>query len=136
MFSSPTLLQVASDYQGSTIMMMMSMWYFILVPFFIMMVVVGTRRRRNTHDSDEEIEVDNTYQGEEEGMEGDEDNENDSDDHDPQKSKEKYTPLWKYVTRLGGGKGGGTTKFTCHHRHTKYISFYTRVRKHICGTLY
>jgi uncharacterized membrane protein len=117
MFSSPTLshfssiilLQVASYYQGSTIMMMMSMWYVILVPFFILMVVVWTSRRNN-HDSDEKIEVDNAYQGDKEGMEGDEDNENDSDDHDPQKSKEKYTPLWKYVTRLGGGKGGGTTK--------------------------
>jgi hypothetical protein len=64
---------------------------------------------QNIHDSEEEIEVDNTYQGEEEGMEEDEDNENDSDDHDPQKAKEKYTPLWKYVTRLNGGKGGGTT---------------------------
>jgi hypothetical protein len=80
--------------------------------------------------------VDNTYQGNKEGMEGDEDNENDSDDHELQKSKEKYTPLWKYVTRLGGGKGGGTTKFTCHHCHTKYTCSYTRVRKHRCGTIY
>jgi hypothetical protein len=31
--------------------------------------------RRNNHDSDKEIEVDNTNQGEEEGMDGDEDNE-------------------------------------------------------------
>jgi hypothetical protein len=62
---------------------------------------------RNTHDSDEEIEVDNTYQGEVEGMEGDGDNENDSDGQDPQKSKDRYTPLWKYVTKLSGGKGGG-----------------------------
>jgi hypothetical protein len=80
--------------------------------------------------------VDNTYQGEEEGMEVDEDNENDSDDRDPQKSKEKYTPLWKYVTRLVGGKEGGTTKFTCHHCHTKYTGSYTHVRKHMCGTMY
>jgi hypothetical protein len=53
-------------------MMLMSMWCAILVPFFmIMMVVGGSRRPRPTHDSDEEIEVDSTYQGEEEGMEGD-----------------------------------------------------------------
>jgi hypothetical protein len=51
-----------------------------LVPFFILMVVVGSSGR-NTHDSDKEIEV-NTYQGEKEGMEGDESNENDSNDHD------------------------------------------------------
>jgi len=57
MFTSPTLshfsyiilLQVASSYQGSTIMMGMSMWYVILVPFFIMMMVLGAKRRRNTH---------------------------------------------------------------------------------------
>jgi hypothetical protein len=139
MFSSPTLshfssiilLQVVSYYQGSTIMMMMSMWYVILVPFFIMMVV-GIRGRRNTHDSDEEIEVDSTYQGEEEGMAGDEDNENASDD--PQKPKENLTSLWKYVTRLGGG--GGTTKFTCHHCPKNYTGSYTCVRKHLCGTMY
>jgi uncharacterized membrane protein len=125
MFSSPTLshfssiilLQVASYYQGSTIMRMMSMWYVILVLFFIMTVTVGSSHR-NTHDSEEEIELDNTYRGEEEGMERDEDNENDSDDHDPQEDKEKLTPMWKYVTRLGAGKGGGTTKFICHHCHT------------------
>ena len=48
-------------------MMMMSMWHIILVPFFILIVVVGSSRRNN-HDSDEEIEVDNTDQGEEEGI--------------------------------------------------------------------
>jgi hypothetical protein len=142
MFSSPILshfssilLQVASYYQGSTIMMVMSMWYVILVPFFILMVVVGSSRRNN-HDSDKKIEVNNTYRGDKEGMEGDEDDENDSDDHDPQKSKEKYTLLWKYVTRLGGGEGGGTTKFICHHCHIEYIGSYTCVRKHLCGTMY
>jgi hypothetical protein len=61
---------------------------------------VGTGGHRNTHDSDEEIEVDNTYHGEEEGIEGDDDNENDKDD--PQKPKEILTPLRKYVTRLRG----------------------------------
>ena len=113
-------------------MMLMSMWYAILVPFFIIMMVVGSSHR-NTHDSDEEIEVDSTYQGEEEGMEGDEDNENDSDGQDPQKSKDRYTPLWKYVTKLSGGKGGGTGKFICHHCHKDYTGSYTHVTKHLCG---
>jgi hypothetical protein len=90
----------------------------------------------DTHDSEEEIEVDSTYQGEEEGMEGDEDNENESDDHDPQKGKERNTPLWKYVTNLSGEKGGGIGKFICHHCHTEYTGSYTRVRKHLCGTMY
>jgi hypothetical protein len=116
-------------------MMLMSMWYAILVPFFIIMMVVGSSSQ-NTHDSDEEIKVDNTYQGEEEGMGGDEDNENGSYGHDPQKSKERYTPLWKYVTKLSEGKGGGTREFICHHCHTKYTGSYIRVRKHLCGTLY
>jgi hypothetical protein len=80
--------------------------------------------------------VDNTYQGEEEGMEGDGDNENDSDGQDPQKSKDRYTPLWKYVTKLSGGKGGGTGKFICHHCHTDHTGSYTRVRKHLCGPMY
>ena len=91
----------------------MTMWYILLVPFFIMMVVLGARGRQNTHDSDDEIEVNDTYHGEEEEMEGDDENENDSDD--AQKPKDILTPLWKYETRLGRGKGGGTENFTCHH---------------------
>jgi hypothetical protein len=78
--------------------------------------------------------VDSTNQGKEEGMKGDKDNEIDSDE--PQKSKENFTPLWKYVTRLVGGKGGGTTKFTCHHCHKEYIGSSTHVRKHLSGTMY
>jgi hypothetical protein len=116
-------------------MMLMSMWYANLVPFFVIMMVVGSSRQ-NTHDSEDEIEVDSTYQGEEEGMEGDEDNENDSDDHGPQKVKERNTPLSKYVTKFTEGKRGGTGKFICHHCHIEYIGFYTRVRKHLCGTMY
>jgi hypothetical protein len=99
------------------------------------MMVVGNSHR-NTHDSDEEIEVDNTYQGQEEGMGGDENNKNDSDGQDPQKSKERYTPLWKYVTNLSEGKGGGTRKFICHHCHKEYVGSYTHVRKHLCGSMY
>ena len=51
-----------------------------------------------------------------------------------QKQKDT-TPLWKYVTRLGGGRGGGTTKFACPHYTTTYIGSYTRVRKHSCGIM-
>jgi hypothetical protein len=108
--------------------------YVILVPFFIMMVVLGDKGRQNTRDSDEEIEVDNTYHGEEDEIEGDDKNENDSDD--TQKRKEILTSLWKYVTRLGGGKRGGTTKPTCHHCHKTYTGSSTRVRKHLCGLMH
>jgi hypothetical protein len=100
----------------------------------IMMVVLGAAGYRNAHDSGEEIEVENTYHGEEEEMEGDDGKENDSDD--PQKPKEILKPLWKYATRLGGGKGGGTTKFTCHHYHKTYTGSYTHVRKHLCGLMH
>jgi hypothetical protein len=106
----------------------MSMWFILLVPFFIMMVVLG---RRNTGDDEEELEVVSTYHGEEE-WKGDE-NEIDSDDG--QKCKESSTPLWKYATKLGGGKGRGTTKFICFHCHTTYIGSYTCVRKHLHGIM-
>jgi hypothetical protein len=85
-------------------MMLMSMCCAILVPFFIIMMVVGSSHR-NTHDIDEEIEVDNTYQGEEEGMEGNEDNENDSDGQDPQKSKDSTHLYGSMSLRLVEGKG-------------------------------
>jgi hypothetical protein len=64
-------------------------------------------------------------------MEGDDDHETDSDDG--QKHKEISTPSWKYVTKLWGGKAGGTTKFICSHCHKIYTGSYTHVRKHLCG---
>jgi hypothetical protein len=39
------------------------------------------------------------------------------------------------VTKLGEGKGGGTTKFICPHCHTTYIGSYTRLRKHLYGII-
>ena len=74
------------------------------------MVVVGNQRR----DKEEDEEVGSgTYHGEEE-------------EEDP-------TPLWKYVTKQGGGRGGGTTKFGCPHCKKTYIGSYTCVRRHLCG---
>ena len=61
-------------------------------------------------------------------MERDDDNEADSDQG--QKHKD-ITPLWKYVTRLVGGKGGGTTKFICPHCTKTYTSSYSNVIKHL-----
>jgi hypothetical protein len=85
-------------------MMLMSMWCAILVPFFIIMMVVGGSCR-NTHDSNEEIEVDNTYQGEEEGMEGDGDNENDSDVRIPKNPKTGTHLCGSMSLSLVEGKG-------------------------------
>ena len=47
----------------------------------------------------------------------------------------KTTPLWNYVTRLGGGRGGGTTKFICPYCTKTYTGSYTCVRKHLCGIM-
>jgi hypothetical protein len=54
----------------------------------------------------------------------------------PKNSKERYTLLWKYVTKLSEGKGDGTGKFICHRCHTEYTGSYTHVRKHLCGSMY
>jgi hypothetical protein len=96
-----------------------------------MMAVLVNQR---TND-EEDVEVaSGKYHGEEE-VEGDDDNENDSDDGHGNKHRENSTPLWKYVTSLGGVKGGGTTKFTFPHCKTTYMGSYTHVRKHLCGTM-
>ena len=67
--------------------------------------------------------------------EEEEDEENDSDGGGGKKTKDNQTPLWKYVTNLGGGRGGGTTKFTCPHCGVTYTGSYTRVRKHLSGVM-
>jgi len=103
----------------------MGMWFLWLVPILLMMVVVGSRFGGG-NDEDEEIGS-RTYHGEEDGEE-----EEIESDEGPKKDT---TPLWKYVTRLGGGRGGGTTKFTCLHCNKTYTGSYTRVRKHLCGIM-
>lgn len=70
------------------------------VPFLIMMVVLGNQ---STNDKEDEEIGSDTYCGKEEVGGGD-DHETDSDDG--KKSKETSTPLWKYVTKLVGGKRG------------------------------
>lgn len=69
----------------------------------------------------------------EEGEEEEEDDENVSNGGDGKKTKESLTPLRKYVTRLGGRKGGGTSKFICPHCRKTYTGSYTCVRKHQWG---
>lgn len=51
------------------------------------------------------------------------------------KPKVDQTPLRKYVSRLSGGKGGGTTNFTCPHCKIHYTSSYTQVIKNLCGKM-
>ena len=61
------------------------------------------------NDENEEIGS-GTYHGEEE--EEEEDDGYDEIESDEGQKQKDTTPLWKYVTRLGGGRGGGTTEFT------------------------
>jgi hypothetical protein len=70
----------------------------------------------------------------EEEIEGDEGSDN-ADNENGNKPKESSTPLWKYETRYKGGKGGGTTKFSCPRCKRTYIGSYTHVRKHLHGII-
>jgi len=52
--------------------------------------------------------------------------------------KVALTPLWNYVTKLEGGKGGGSYKFLCPHGchgGKPFSGSYTRVRRHLCGVM-
>ena len=76
-----------------------------------------------------------TLRGEEGEEEDEEEDENEGDGGDGKKTKEDQTPLWKNVTKLGGGKGGGTTKVVCPHCNITYTGSYPRVRKHISSVM-
>ena len=54
-----------------------------------------------------------TYHGEEE--EEEEEEEGEEAEENRKKTKEDPTPLWKYVTRQEGTRGGGTKKFVFPH---------------------
>lgn len=60
-----------------------------------------------------------------------EEKDNESGDDDGKKTKVDQTPLWKYVTTLERGKGGGTTKFTCPQCKITYTGSYTHAIKHL-----
>jgi hypothetical protein len=109
---------------------MIFLWFFLA--FLVLMVLNFGNRHVNEEDDSGHSHSDPDYpmnEGEE-GGEGD-DNEVDS-------GKASLTPLWRYVTKLEEGRGGGTTKFLCPHgcRPGKpYSGSYTRVRRHLCGVL-
>jgi hypothetical protein len=108
---------------------MFFLWFFL--PFLVLMVLFGSRHVNEEDDSGHShSDPDYPMNEGEEGGEGD-DNEVDS-------GKASLTPLWRYVTKLEEGRGGGTTKFLCPHgcRPGKpYSGSYTRVRRHLCGVL-
>jgi hypothetical protein len=103
-------------------------FFWFIIPFLVLMVLVGTRHQREEEDSghshdDPQYEDGEGFEEDEEGNEG---------------GKASLTPLWRFVTKLEGGRGGGTTKFLCHHdchQGKPYTGSYTRVRRHLCGVM-
>lgn len=132
MFSSLFPIPIPPFYCRQKTSNIMAIWLgilLLLVPFFVIMMLEN--RRRVDHDEeDEEVgfigfdeNLGEEYLGEEEEGSGDVGT----------KTKPNQIPLWKYVSRPGGEKGGGTTKFTCLHCKNTYTSPYTRAKRHLCG---
>jgi hypothetical protein len=100
------------------------------------MVLTGRRHRREEEDSgdshddhDPQYEVDEGFELEKE----EEDNE-----ESKKTSKDALRPLWRCVTKLEEGRGGGTTKFLCPHNFHKekpYFGSYTHERRHLCSVM-
>jgi hypothetical protein len=93
-------------------------FFWFIIPFLVLMVLVGNRHQREEGNEDE-----GGFEEDEEGNEG---------------GKASLTPLWRFVTKLEGGRGGGTTKFVCQHdchQGKPYTGSYTRVRRHLCGVM-
>ena len=104
--------------------------FFFLVTCLVIMVLESRKRRVEHEEGDEEV----GYSGFDENPREEYLGEEEESEHDSaQKTKQDQIPLWKYVTRPGAGKGGGTTKFHCPHCNNNYTGSYTCARKHLCG---
>jgi hypothetical protein len=103
---------------------MIFIWF--IIPFLVLMVLTGSRTR---HQSEEENEDEGGFEDEGVFEEDEESNEG---------GKASLTPLWKFVTKVDVGRGGGTIKFLCPHdchEEKPYVGSYTRVRRHLCGIM-
>jgi hypothetical protein len=106
-------------------------FFWFIIPFLVLMVLAGNRHQREEEDSghshdDPEYEDGEGFEEDEEGEEGNEG------------GKAASTPLWKFVTKVEEGKGGGTVKFFCPHdchNGKPFAGSYTRVRRHLCGVM-
>jgi hypothetical protein len=102
-------------------------FFWFIIPFLVLMVLSGTRRHQREEENEESNEGGFQDEG---GFEEDEEiNEG---------GKASLTPLWKFVTKLDVGRGGGTAKFLCPHdchEGKPYAGSYTRVRRHLCGVM-
>jgi len=101
-----------------------------------MMARVRNRRVETEEGSGDDTNMSDPMYDEEEGFEEEGDEfEGDTEAQDVQATS---TPLWNYVTKLDGGKGGGSYKFVCPHGchgGKPYCGSYTRLRRHLCGVL-
>jgi hypothetical protein len=104
-------------------------FFWFIIPFLVLMVLSGTRRHRKGEENEESNEGGFQDEG---GFEEDEEI------NEGGKASLTVTPLWKFVTKLDVGRGGGTAKFLCPHdchEGKPYAGSYTRVRRHLCGVM-
>ena len=98
------------------------------------MMARGNRNRMDETQEDSGPNMSDPMYDEEEGFE--EEGDEPEEDTETQDGKATSTPLWNYVTKLDGGKGGGSYKFVCPHgchEGKPYCGSYTRLRRHLCG---
>ena len=107
--------------------------FFMSVPFFVIMVLESRRKRPIPEQEDEEVGYSGYDENPEEEYRLEKEGESGDNETTMTPTKIDQTSLWKYVTRLEAGKGGGTTKFICPHCNTQYTGSYTRARRHLCG---
>lgn len=78
-----------------------------MLPFSVLMVLVGNKHDREEHDN---VHSD-SFSKDGKGLEGDEGNDGENESEDS--NKLDSIPLWKYVTKPEGGRGGEPIKFMC-----------------------
>ena len=114
---------------------MVFFWLLCIIPLLVLMMARVRNRGEEEGDELGPNSSDPMYD-EEEGFE--EEGDELEGDTEGQDEKGPSNPLWNYVTKLDGGKGGGSYKFVCPHGchgGKPYTGSYTRLRRHLCGVL-
>ena len=114
---------------------MVFFWLLCIIPLLVLMMARVRNRGEEEGDelgpnsSDPMYDEEERFEEEGDELEG---------DTEAQDGKGTSNPLWNYVTKLDGGKGGGSYKFVCPHGchgGKPYTGSYTRLRRHLCGVL-
>ena len=92
---------------------MVFFWLLCIIPLLVLMMAMRNRNRRDETQEDSGPNMSDPMYDEEEGFE--EEGDEPEEDIETQDGKATSTPLWNYVTKLDGGKGGGSYKFVCPH---------------------